>query len=216
MFGRKKNCTGCHGGLDEKTDKYAKFKIMYIKSTRDYVSGKPQRVRKEAGALQLHQKCLPEHIWKVDKYVAGCSEFADVEVETSVDGESIKYQMIPGDSGGWRFKGYKEGGRLRDFQGLFINKDMDKLLKRMIDLRDLCFVVFKKGDRLSPAVLLSSKDPAVSSKTSSPEYVKLLDEAARKYREECQEAKEVSKDAKALMLGAAMTYASSVAIVFDS
>lgn len=208
MFG-KKECNGCGERIDESSYDCVTFKIMRIRRSRDNFG--PQRVREQGSVIRLHQGCLAKHIWMVRPH-AMQRELADIEIVRDINGLKLKFQVITNGTNNWDFRKDKEGGFMKDYRGFVLNNDIDSLLERVIDIRDLCFVIFTRNDIFSPPILCQTDDPLVASQTSTQEYKKNIDKHINEYKAHRTKIKKTMKKPKEAILDAGHKCAFKLAI----
>lgn len=198
MFGKKK-CNGCGEEINENSYDCVVFKIMRIRRSRDHIG--PQRVREQHGIIRLHQGCLAKHIWMVRPY-AMQHELADVEVVRDIHRLKSKFQIVTKDANSWGFRVDKEGGFMKNYRGFVLNNDVDKLFRRIVTMRDLCFIVFTRNNIFSPPVLCMMDDPLIASQTSSQEYKEKMDKLINEYKAQCAKIEKTEKKKKENVLSA--------------
>lgn len=218
MFGRKKKpktmtCPGCQGELTSDDEDCIIFDLMRIRHSTDDVAGNPQEIRESASfVIALHQKCLG-NIWVVNKYVENVSNFSDVEVTVNINNSKMKYQVRPAENrNSWEFRADIEGGFMQDFQGTYPNKDIDKILKRMLDKGDIRFAVLEQDNILSVPILFSVDNPLINSLVTSKEEKDIAVVAKEEYEQKYRELMAINKNAKIMLIEARIEYAYKIGL----
>lgn len=190
MFGikKKKNCFGCKEEIEPKGDDCVQFKIKNLvintpANDRQYYK------RNEAVKILLHDKCLIEHIWIVEKYALQTIDFYEIDIETRINGKKIAHIVGLDEKNVWTiktmWKNHYDGTNELD-------SDLKCLLKRIIEKEDVILVCFQQKNKLSMNVPLSKNNSILRKYMSDPYYKEKVKIARAERDSKYQELKEIS------------------------